>query len=79
VFRNVHGSFYEFVAERHDGAARRTLAEPPDAWGGRALVNWAERLGRGARFDVEADRLVRVSEALDAVYGAAGAGRPAGV
>jgi len=42
ALRNVDGSFYDFTADRLDGAARRVLATPPDAWGGRAIVDWVE-------------------------------------
>jgi predicted dehydrogenase len=76
AFRNVNGSFYDFAAERHAGATRYSLVEPPDAWAGRALIDWATRLGAGMRFDAEAEQLVRVSEALDAIYAAAGLRRP---
>ena len=38
-FRNVNGSFYDFVAERFRGTAREILAAPPDEWGGRAAVD----------------------------------------
>ena len=67
--RNVNGSFYDFVAERYDGTRSTTLAEPPDAWGGRAAVDWARRLANGERYDAEVERLVDVAAALDAVYG----------
>ena len=69
-FRNVDGSFYNFVAERFRGTARETIASPPDDWGGRAAVAWARKLrheGRG--FDPAADRLVQVAAVLDAAYG----------
>jgi predicted dehydrogenase len=69
ALRNVNGSFYDFVAERFHGTARETLATPPDAWGGRAVVDWAERLAGGERFDPEAERLVQVATALDRIYG----------
>jgi predicted dehydrogenase len=69
AFRNVDGSFYDFVAERFHGTARETLAAPPDAWGGRAVVDWAERLARGERFDASAERLIDVAEVLDQIYG----------
>jgi predicted dehydrogenase len=69
ALRNVEGSFYDFVAERYRGTARETLATPPDAWGGRAAVNWAKRLASDARFDKEAERLVTVSRVLDRIYG----------
>jgi predicted dehydrogenase len=68
-FRNVDGSFYDFVAERHNGTTRTTLAEPPDDWGGRAAQDWAERLARGERFDPGIERLVDVAAVLDLIYG----------
>jgi predicted dehydrogenase len=68
-FRNVDGSFYDFVAERHDGTRRTRLASPPDAWGGRAIVAWARRLGTDRRFDPEVDRALAVARVLDAIYG----------
>jgi predicted dehydrogenase len=67
-FRNVNGSFYDFTAELFHGTSRQRLSEPPDAWGGRAAVDWATRLAEGARFDPEAERLVVVAEALDRIY-----------
>ncbi len=66
---NVHGSFYDFVAERCTGTARTVLATPPDAWGGRAIVDWARRLAAGAGFDPAAERNIEVAAALDAIYG----------
>jgi hypothetical protein len=45
------------------------LAAPPDAWGGRAAADWAERLAGGARFDPGAEHLVEVAAALDRIYG----------
>jgi predicted dehydrogenase len=67
--RNVGGSFYDFVAERYEGTARQTLVEPPDAWGGRAAVRWAERLAAGERFDAACNDLVTVARVLDRIYG----------
>ena len=69
ALRNVGGSFYDFVAERFEGTRRVRLTDPPDAWGGRAAVAWARRLAAGGRFDADAERLVEVAAALDAVYG----------
>lgn len=67
--RNVNGSFYDFMAESFSGISTRTLASPPDEWGGRAAVAWAERLAAGGRFDPAADRLVEVARVLDTIYG----------
>ena len=69
AFRNVNGSFYDFVAERYDGTHTHVLEQPPDAWGGRAAVQWARRLATSPRFDPEAERIVEVAAALDAIYG----------
>ena len=69
ALRNVDGSFYDFAAEAYHGTRRETLAGPPDAWGGRAAVDWARRLGEGERFDPSAARLVEVAAVLDRVYG----------
>jgi predicted dehydrogenase len=66
---NVNGSFYDFTAERYRGTARKTLASPPDAWGGRAAADWAARLASGERFDPQAERLVDVARVLDRIYG----------
>ena len=68
-FRNVGGSFYDFTAERFDGTARRTLAEPPDAWGGRAAADWARRLAAGMRYDPEVESALAVAGVLDRIYG----------
>lgn len=69
ALRNVDGSFFDFHAERFRGTARETLAEPPDAWCGRAAVAWAERLGRSRAFDPNAAELVAVAEVVDRIYG----------
>jgi predicted dehydrogenase len=69
ALRNVNGSFYDFTAERLRGTARETLAEPPDAWGGRAAADWATRLAAGARFDLGSERLADVARVLDRIYG----------
>jgi predicted dehydrogenase len=69
ALRNVGGSFYDFTIDRFEGTRRERIASPPDAWGGRTLVRWADRLARGDRFDPEAGRLVDVARIVDAIYG----------
>jgi predicted dehydrogenase len=68
--RNVAGSFYDFTAEAFAGTSRRVLTTPPDAWGGRAAVAWAERLARDRGYDPAADELLHVARALDCIYAA---------
>lgn len=70
ALRNVNGSFYDFMVERFQGTRRETLASYPDAWGGRALLDWVQRLALQEDFDaVEGERLVQVAAILDEVYG----------
>jgi predicted dehydrogenase len=74
ALRNRDGSFYDFIAERFHGTTRTVLAEPPDAWGGRAAVAFAARLAAGAGFDPAADEFVAVAGVLDRIYAAVPAG-----
>jgi predicted dehydrogenase len=71
TIRNRDGSFYDFVAEHHRGTSRRVVSQPPDDWGGRALVEWTARLAGGAGFDPESERLIDLAAVIDRVYGAA--------
>lgn len=68
AIRNVEGSFYDFVVEHYRGTRAELLAAPPDAWGGRALVDWAQRLARDGGFDPEVMHTLEVARLLDAVY-----------
>jgi predicted dehydrogenase len=67
--RNINGSFYDFVAELYRGTACETLAAPPDAWFGRAAVDWAEELAAGKGFDPAVERCAEVAAVLDQIYG----------
>jgi predicted dehydrogenase len=68
AMRNVNGSFYDFVAERYDKTQTTTLIEPPDEWGGRAIVAWAEQLTRSTKFDPQIEHVVEVATVLDEIY-----------
>ena len=69
ALRNVGGSFYDLRAERFEGTATEVLVEPPDDWGGRAIRDWARRLGAGGRFDAEVEHVVDVARTIDRIYG----------
>ena len=69
ALRNVGGSFYDFTATRAHGTTEEILIQPPDAWGGRALVAWARQLAERPRFDPAAEQLVEVAAAIDGIYG----------
>lgn len=69
-FRNINGSFYDFVAEQFlPDRSRRALTAPPDAWGGRAAVDWARRLAKSPAFDPAIEHLASVAAVLDGMYG----------
>jgi predicted dehydrogenase len=67
-FANVDGSFYHFQAERFTKTERQVLAAWPEEWGGRAAVDWAQRLASGAKFDGASESLGQVAAILDAIY-----------
>lgn len=69
TLRNLNGSFYDFVCERHAGTSSERLSEPGDDWGGRALAAWTRRLAAGERFDAaQARELETLAGALDRIY-----------
>lgn len=67
--RNVNGSFFDFVAEQYQGTTVMPLASPPDAWPGRALVEWSEKLMRQPGYDADIESIIPVSATLDQVLG----------
>lgn len=69
ALRNVNGSFYDFMVERFDGTQREVVAAYPDAWGGRALLDWTRRLAESSRHAPETRQLLEVSAVLDRIYG----------
>jgi predicted dehydrogenase len=69
ALRNRAGSFYDFRAERFQRTSRSTLAEPPDAWGGRAIVDWARRLAHGGGYEPQIETTLQVAKVLDGIYG----------
>jgi predicted dehydrogenase len=69
MLENVNGSFYDFSARLCTGTKTMSLAEPPDAWSGRAAVGWARRLQSNRRFNSEADEYIAVAHILDRLYG----------
>jgi hypothetical protein len=69
ALKNINGSFYDFVGLRYWGTKSETLVEPPDAWGGRALVNWIEKLSVNSDYNPDAENFIRSAEILDRIYG----------
>lgn len=70
-FRNVGGSFYDFVADHHEGTRSTRLCEPPDDWGGRGLCEFIEALAHGASQFRDGAGYVKASRAVDDIYATA--------
>lgn len=69
AFKNVSGSFYDFVAEEYHGTETTTLLAPPDDWSGRAGVDWVNRLAQGAGFDEKTGKeMIALATILDRIY-----------
>jgi len=68
-FRNVGGSFYDFVAERFDGTRRTKVVAPPDDWSGRTAAAWARRLAGNRAFDPAIQEANAVALVVDRIYG----------
>jgi predicted dehydrogenase len=67
-FRNINGSFHDFVAERfHPDRSRELLAGPPDDWGGRVITDWARRLAESSAYNPEIESLGNVAAVLDSL------------
>jgi predicted dehydrogenase len=66
---NIGGSFTEFRTEFFKATHRQILAEPPDPWGGGAILAWVDRLRDSRRFDRTIETHEEVARVLDAIYG----------
>ena len=67
-FRNIDGSFFDFIAEHYVHRERHILSSAPDDWSGRALLDWTERLRINNRFDSSAAEILEVAKVIDAIY-----------
>jgi predicted dehydrogenase len=69
ALKNINGSFYDFVGVRYWGTKSETLVQPPDAWGGRALVDWIKKLSVNSNYNNDAENFIKSAEVLDRIYG----------
>lgn len=69
ALKNVNGSFYDFVAQRYRGTKTEVLVQPPDDWGGKALIHWIEQLSKNTDLNSEAYQFISSAEILDRIYG----------
>jgi predicted dehydrogenase len=68
LFYNVNGSFFDFEAAFCHGTSREIISKGPDAWGGRALIKWAQDLREGRQFRSSAFKYYNTAEAIDRIY-----------
>ena len=71
AIRNLQGSFYDFEVSLNHGAESQLLGSPPDAWPGRALLDWAARV-RAANGCGDLEPLTATAEVIDRIYGRGG-------
>ena len=69
ALRNINGSFYDFVGLRYRATKTETLVEPPDNWGGRALVDWINKLAINPDYNSQAEEFIKSAEVIDRIYG----------
>lgn len=72
AFRNVGGSFYDFVAERYRGTGSESLFEGEDEWGGRTAAEWARRLAGDRGFCPDVLTVAKSGAIIGEVYRRAG-------
>lgn len=69
ALKNVAGSFYDFTGVRYWGTQTELLVQPPDAWGGRAMVDWIRQLAINPDYNPETEHFIKSAEVLDRIYG----------
>jgi predicted dehydrogenase len=69
AIKNINGSFYEFIGERYWGTKKEILSQPPDEWGGRALIEWIKTLSQSNNYKPEAIQYISSAEIVDKIYG----------
>ena len=68
TMRNINGSFYDFGAWHMQGTRSTVIAEPPDNWGGKAIVHWLNRLATSNKFREDAETYLASAEVIDRIY-----------
>ena len=69
ALKNINGSFYDFAGLLYRGTKSETIASPPDAWGGKALLDWIRKLSVSHQYNSEAEQFLKSAEVLDMIYG----------
>lgn len=65
---NVKGSLQDFEVRQYTGTKQKKIAGYPDAWEGRALIDWVKTLSRNSAFDPDVDQVIQVADVIDRIY-----------
>jgi predicted dehydrogenase len=68
LFSNVNGSFFDFETRLCHGTKNEIISNPPDDWGGRALIAWTKKIQEDNSFSEEAMQYYKVAKVLDRIY-----------
>lgn len=68
LFYNVNNSFFDFETAVCHGTSREIICKPPDMWGGRALIKWANDLKEGRHFRESTFMYYNTAEVIDRIY-----------
>ena len=68
AFKNINGSYYDFIAEIYHGTSKELIAFPPDDWGGKAINDWIKKLSLNDNFDYQAENYLKAAEVIDKIY-----------
>lgn len=68
IFSNVQGSFFDFETRLCRGTRNEIISQPPDDWGGRALIAWTKKIGEDDSFTEDAMQYYKVAKVLDRIY-----------
>ena len=66
--KNINGSFYDFAAYRYYGTKTEILASPPDDWGGRAIIDWINKLCVSSNFQADSQNYLASAIIIDRIY-----------
>jgi predicted dehydrogenase len=69
ALKNINGSFYDFEGVRYWGTKTEKVSTPPDNWGGKALIDWIQKLSVDHCYNDEAEQYLRSAKVVDRIYG----------
>jgi len=68
IAKNVNGSFYDFEAYYCKQRTMDCIYQSEDAWGEKAIIDWAQGIVLKGEFDNKAEQLLSVAKVIDQIY-----------